>query len=100
VALDEAFNFYYRDNLDLLELSGAELVYFSPVNDHSLPDVDGLYIGGGYPELFAKELEENSAMREDIKKSSSEGLPIYAGMRRTYVSDAGNHDKCFRQREL
>jgi cobyrinic acid a,c-diamide synthase len=78
VALDEAFNFYYRDNLDLLELSGAELVYFSPVNDRSLPDVDGLYIGGGYPELFAKELEENSSMREDIKKSSSEGFPIYA----------------------
>jgi len=78
VALDEAFNFYYRDNLDLLELAGAELVYFSPVNDISLPEMDGLYIGGGYPELFAKELEDNSSMRESIKQASSQGLPIYA----------------------
>ncbi|VVB97288.1 Cobyrinate a,c-diamide synthase [uncultured archaeon] len=78
VALDEAFNFYYRDNLELLELAGAELSYFSPVNDRSLPDVNGLYIGGGYPELFARELEENSAMREAIKHASSEGMPIYA----------------------
>ncbi len=78
VALDEAFNFYYRDNLELLELSGAELVYFSPVNDKSLPEVDGLYIGGGYPELFARELEDNTSMRESIKQASAEGLPVYA----------------------
>ena len=78
VALDEAFNFYYRDNLELLELAGAELVYFSPVNDTTLPDVDGLYIGGGYPELLTNELEENTSMREAIKQVSSDGLPIYA----------------------
>jgi len=78
VALDEAFNFYYRDNLDLLELSGAELVYFSPVNDSALPKVDGLYIGGGYPELFARELENNESMRESVRQASAEGLPIYA----------------------
>ncbi len=78
VALDEAFNFYYRDNLELLELSGAELVYFSPVNDKSLPEVDGMYIGGGYPELFARELEDNSSMRESVKQASSDGLPVYA----------------------
>jgi len=78
VALDEAFNFYYRDNLELLELAGAELIYFSPVNDTALPEVDGLYIGGGYPELFAHELEDNISMRESIKQASSEGLPIYA----------------------
>ncbi|HEY9204821.1 MAG TPA: Ni-sirohydrochlorin a,c-diamide synthase [Candidatus Methanoperedens sp.] len=78
VALDEAFNFYYRDNLELLELAGAEIVYFSPVNDKSLPEVNSLYIGGGYPELFARELEDNSAMREAIKQASSEGMPIYA----------------------
>ena len=78
VALDEAFNFYYRDNLDLLELSGAELVYFSPVNDSVLPKVDGLYIGGGYPELFARELENNESMRESVRHASAEGLPVYA----------------------
>ncbi len=78
VALDEAFNFYYRDNLELLELAGAKLIYFSPVNDSSLPQVDGLYIGGGYPELFARELEDNLSMRDSIRQSSAEGLPIYA----------------------
>ena len=78
VALDEAFNFYYRDNIDLLKLAGAEIVYFSPVKDPALPEVDELYIGGGYPELFAAELEANESMRQDIKKASAEGMPIYA----------------------
>ncbi|CAG0962921.1 Ni-sirohydrochlorin a,c-diamide synthase [Methanosarcinales archaeon] len=78
VALDEAFNFYYRDNLELLELAGAQLLYFSPVNDRTLPKVDGLYIGGGYPELFTNELEDNTSMREAIKQASKDGLPIYA----------------------
>ncbi len=78
IALDEAFNFYYRDNIDLLQLAGAEIVYFSPVKDPTLPDVDGLYIGGGYPELFAAELEANESMRQDIKTASAEGMPIYA----------------------
>jgi cobyrinic acid a,c-diamide synthase len=77
VALDEAFNFYYHDNLELLELAGAELKYFSPVHDKHLPEVDGIYIGGGYPELFAAELEANTSMREDIKAASEAGLPIY-----------------------
>ncbi len=100
VALDEAFNFYYRDNLELLELAGAKLVYFSPVNDSALPKVDGLYIGGGYPELFARELEDNTSMRESIKQASAEGLPIYAecgGLMyltqeiKTDVSGSGNY---------
>jgi Ni-sirohydrochlorin a,c-diamide synthase len=78
IALDEAFNFYYRDNIDLLELAGAEIVYFSPVKDLRLPEVDGLYIGGGYPELFAAELEANKSMRADIKEASAAGMPIYA----------------------
>jgi cobyrinic acid a,c-diamide synthase len=77
VALDEAFNFYYHDNLELLEKAGADIQYFSPLHDSKLPDVDGLYLGGGYPELFAAELEANISMREDIKKASEAGLPIY-----------------------
>lgn len=78
VALDEAFNFYYHDNIELLELAGADIKYFSPIHDANLPDVDGLYIGGGYPELFAAELEANESMRNDIKEASAAGLPIYA----------------------
>jgi cobyrinic acid a,c-diamide synthase len=78
VALDEAFNFYYHDNLELLEMAGADIKYFSPIHDKKLPDVDGLYLGGGYPELFAAELENNVSMREDILNVSRSGLPIYA----------------------
>ena len=77
VALDEVFNFYYRDNLELLELAGAEIVYFSPLHDKRIPDVDGLYIGGGYPELFASELEKNIAMRESIREASHAEIPIF-----------------------
>jgi cobyrinic acid a,c-diamide synthase len=78
VALDEAFNFYYHDNLELLQMAGADLKYFSPVHDSKLPDVDALYIGGGYPELFAAELENNVSMRQDILDASCNGMPIYA----------------------
>ncbi|MCG7849665.1 MAG: Ni-sirohydrochlorin a,c-diamide synthase, partial [ANME-2 cluster archaeon] len=78
VALDEAFNFYYRDNLDLLELAGANLVFFSPLNDAQPPEMDGLYIGGGYPELFAPGLSANESMRQHIKEMSQAGRPIYA----------------------
>ncbi|WP_340820812.1 Ni-sirohydrochlorin a,c-diamide synthase [Methanolobus sp. WCC4] len=78
VALDEAFNFYYHDNLELLEMAGAEIKYFSPIHDSKLPDVDGLYLGGGYPELFAAELENNVSMREDVLDASRSGMPIYA----------------------
>ncbi|KAB3547609.1 MAG: hydrogenobyrinic acid a,c-diamide synthase (glutamine-hydrolyzing), partial [ANME-2 cluster archaeon] len=78
VALDEAFNFYYADNIDLLRLHGADIVYFSPLHDRTLPDVDGIYIGGGYPELFARELEANKRIRQSIRKASAGGMPIYA----------------------
>lgn len=78
VALDEAFNFYYRDNLELMELSGAKVVPFSPVRDQTLPKVDGIYIGGGYPELYTKELSENERMRESIVQAHENDLPIYA----------------------
>jgi cobyrinic acid a,c-diamide synthase len=78
VAMDESFNFYYKDNLDLLELKGAELVYFSPVHDRQIPEVDGLIIGGGYPEIFASELAANESMRTSVKEASAKGMPIYA----------------------
>lgn len=78
VALDEAFNFYYRDNLELMELAGAEVVPFSPVHHKELPQVDGIYIGGGYPELYAAELSRNSSMLASIQQAHEKGRPIYA----------------------
>ena len=78
VAQDEAFNFYYRDNLEMIELAGAQVVPFSPVHDRTLPPVDGIYIGGGYPELYARELSENSGMRQSLLRAHEKDLPIYA----------------------
>lgn len=76
---DKAFNFYYQDNLDLLEEMGCELVHFSPLTDESLPDdLDGLYIGGGFPEMFASELSSNVKMKSVIKSAIENGLPTYA----------------------
>lgn len=75
IAQDEAFCFYYYDNLRELERHGADLVFFSPL-DEDLPDVDGLYIGGGYPELHAARLESSPA-RKQIKRASEDGMPIY-----------------------
>ncbi|MBW6409237.1 cobyrinate a,c-diamide synthase [Clostridium weizhouense] len=78
IALDEAFSFYYKDNLELLEMIG-EIIYFSPLRDKSLPDnLDFLYIGGGYPEVFKEDLEKNLSMRESIKKALNDGLRCYA----------------------
>lgn len=78
VALDNSFNFYYRDNLEALKREGAELEFFSPIKNKSLPDVEGIYIGGGFPEILAKNLEKNQTMRKLIKKLAEGGLPIYA----------------------
>ncbi|MDH4082345.1 MAG: cobyrinate a,c-diamide synthase [Nitrospira sp.] len=78
VAQDQAFCFYYPDNLDLLESAGAEIVPFSPVNDPVLPDVEMLYLGGGYPELHAEVLAKNIAMRTGIKRFADQGGVIYA----------------------
>lgn len=79
VARDRSFCFYYQDNLDLLEISGAEIVPFSPLSDASLPgDLDGLYLGGGYPELAAEALSANRSMRRSILRASADGMPIYA----------------------
>ena len=78
IALDKAFSFYYKDNLELLEELG-EIIYFSPINDKVLPqNLDFLYIGGGYPEVFKKELENNYSMRNSIKEALDDGLRCYA----------------------
>ena len=78
VAYDEVFNFYYKENIESLEANNAKIEYFSPLNDENLPDVDGIYIGGGYPELFSKELSQNSQMLADIKQFHEESRPIFA----------------------
>ena len=78
VAQDQAFCFYYPDNLELLEAEGAELVKFSPMKDQALPNVDMLYLGGGYPELHGERLAENLGMRTAIKTFAERGGTIYA----------------------
>ena len=78
VAQDRAFTFYYPENLEALGAAGAELVPFSPLVDTELPEVDGLYIGGGFPEVFMDELEANSSLREQISTAAAAGMPIYA----------------------
>ena len=79
VAEDEAFCFYYEDNLELLQSLGAELVFFSPLHDTALPpDLDGIILGGGYPELHLKELAQNESMRNAIKSAIEAKMPSLA----------------------
>ena len=78
VAIDEAFCFYYEDNLDALRAAGAELIPFSPLHDAVLPLADGLYLGGGYPELYLSALSENEAMRCCIRRAVLDGMPTVA----------------------
>lgn len=79
VARDEAFCFYYEDNLDLLKSLGAKLIFFSPLHDDTLPkDLDGILFGGGYPELYLKELEENESMRNSVKSAIENKMPSLA----------------------
>jgi cobyrinic acid a,c-diamide synthase len=79
LAHDAAFCFYYKENLRLLESAGAELVPFSPLKDKRLPDdLGGLYLGGGYPEVHAAELSNNTHLRRDVRAFAASGRPIYA----------------------
>jgi cobyrinic acid a,c-diamide synthase len=75
---DAAFGFYYPDDLEALERAGAELTMINSLHDQALPDIDGLFIGGGFPENHMAELESNRALRREIREAVSEGLPVYA----------------------
>ena len=78
IARDEAFCFYYQTTWDLLASCGAKLAFFSPLRDKQLPpNVQALYFGGGYPELYAKKLSENNSMLKAVQKASISGMPIY-----------------------
>ncbi len=79
VALDNAFCFYYSENLQMLQDMGVELEYFSPLKDSTLPqDISAIYIGGGYPELYAKELASNKNMLKSMKSAIDKGMPLLA----------------------
>jgi cobyrinic acid a,c-diamide synthase len=99
VARDKAFSFYYEDNFDLLRANGAEIVFFSPLSDASLPrKLDGLYLGGGYPELHAEALGRNAQLLTGIRDFVEQGKPVYAecgGMiylgQSLRLSDGGNY---------
>ncbi|MGI6686154.1 MAG: cobyrinate a,c-diamide synthase [Bacillota bacterium] len=95
IARDQAFSFYYHENLEILRRMGAELVFFSPMKDKALPEgITGLYIGGGYPEVFAKEVSANTSLMQEIRARADQGLPIYA--------ECGGYmylNKCFKNKE-
>jgi len=78
VMLDRIFTFYYPENLEALTRAGAELVFIDSMQAQQLPDIDGLYIGGGFPELFLQELEANSRLRQHIAQAIEDYLPVYA----------------------
>lgn len=79
VAKDNAFCFYYEENFDMLRDMGCEIVYFSPLNNKNLPEnISGLWIGGGYPELYAKQLSENTNMKKSIKLAVNNHVPTIA----------------------
>ena len=78
-ARDEAFCFYYEENFDLLRKAGADIVFFSPLKEKELPtDVAGIYLGGGYPEIYASQLAANTSMKQAIKNAAEKNIPLYA----------------------
>jgi len=78
VFYDKAFQFYYPENLEILQDLGAELVFVNSFEDSTLPSVDGVYLGGGFPEIYAEALAENKSLKKDIYLAGQEGVPIYA----------------------
>jgi cobyrinic acid a,c-diamide synthase len=79
IAQDEAFHFYYCDNLEMMERRGAELAPFSPISDQGLPEaLDGMYLGGGYPEEYAEALSSNRSLLEAVRSFAASGRPVYA----------------------
>ncbi|MEE8400817.1 MAG: cobyrinate a,c-diamide synthase [Candidatus Hydrothermarchaeaceae archaeon] len=78
VVRDKSFSFYYEDNLDAFAAGGAEIRYIDSLKDRKLPDIDALYIGGGFPEVFSKELEKNKKLRGEIYEFCNSGKPVYA----------------------
>jgi cobyrinic acid a,c-diamide synthase len=75
---DSAFQFYYPENIDVLSDGGAEVVFISPLKDRELPELDALYIGGGFPETHAEQLAENISFNRQLKAMADDGFPIYA----------------------
>jgi cobyrinic acid a,c-diamide synthase len=102
IALDNSFNFYYNENLAILRNLGAEITFFSPISDASIPDrISGIVLGGGFPEVMADKLNSNQSMIKSIKKAGEQGIPIYAecgGLMYLTKSIAGykNSKKVFR----
>jgi cobyrinic acid a,c-diamide synthase len=100
VLRDKAFSFYYPENLEALEAAGAELVDLSPLSDSELPALDGLYAGGGFPEVFASELAANGSFRQALAKRIAEGLPVWAEcgglmyLSRALVKDGTEYPMC------
>lgn len=78
VAKDDAFSFYYPESIRMLEKCGAEIITFSPLRDKELPECDGIILGGGFPEMFAAQLNANTAMMDSIRAAAANDIPIYA----------------------
>lgn len=78
IAYDKAFNFYYRENIELLDKLGLKIKFFSPIKDKEVPKADYIYIGGGFPEIFCEDLDKNKYMRNSIKEAHDKNIPIYA----------------------